>query len=374
MSTNPNNAVGTNGAFGGRTSVNAFNDVLGSLNGRGIISGWALAPSSGMVIVAGGDGSTRDVAVAEDNIGNKTTINNISEEPVPIEIPAAPATGSRIDTVVAYVDNPAQGSATITDNYGACGLIVVSGSASSSPTAPTESDIRTAITADGGAGSVAYYVELGRVTVATGTTDISANMLSSGAYAYIKGNNIGDSTITSSKIANNAVTTAKINNAAVTSAKIDWTTLFLGSPAMGWNDGATSGYVDNRNDGWCGYDIPSFGGAYGTCTTYKGQWGKDQMGGGLKASSATKKGIYLVTVDICAFGEGVDGYKPFRVLKNTSALTGDVGVPMRGGGISVTLITELKANDIINLQIFTTNTNRVTAIRSWCRCYFLRPS
>lgn len=190
MSTNPNNAVGTNGAFGGRTSVNAFNDVLGSLNGRGILSGWALSPSSGMVIVAGGDGSTRDVAVAEDNIGNKTTINNISEEPVPIEIPAAPATGSRIDTVVAYVDNPAQGSATVTDNYGACGLIVVSGSAASSPTAPTESDIRTAITADGGAGSVAYYVELGRVTVATGTTDISSNMLTKGGYAAVTSNNV----------------------------------------------------------------------------------------------------------------------------------------------------------------------------------------
>lgn len=217
MATNPNNAVGTNGAFGGRTSVNAFNDVLSIFNSRGIVQGWDMAPNSGMIINLGGDGSTRDVAVAEDNIGNKTTINNISEEPIPVEIPAAPATGSRIDAVVAYVDNPAQGSATVTDNYGACGLIVVSGSAGSSPTTPTESDIRTAITADGGAGSVAYYVVIGTVTVASGTTDISANMLTKGAYAGVTSDNVDfttfDQDITTGAIANNAVTAAKLASA-----------------------------------------------------------------------------------------------------------------------------------------------------------------
>lgn len=190
MATNPNNAVGTNGAFGGRTSVNAFNDVLSIFNSRGIVQGWDMAPDSGMNITIGGDGSNRDVAVAQDNIGNKTTINNISEQPIPLTIPAAPATNSRIDAVVAYVDNPAQGSATVTDNYGACGLIVVSGSAASSPVEPTEADIRTAITADGGAGTVAYYVVLGTVTVATGTTDISANMLTKGSYAGVTSDNL----------------------------------------------------------------------------------------------------------------------------------------------------------------------------------------
>lgn len=218
MATNPNNAVGTNGAFGGRTSVNAFNDVLSIFNSRGIVQGWEMAPNSGMIINLGGDGSTRDVAVAEDNIGNKTTINNISEEPIPVEIPAAPATGSRIDAVVAYVDNPVQGSATVTDNYGACGLIVVSGSAGASPTAPNESAIRSAITADGGAGSVAYYVVIGTVTVASGTTDISANMLTQGAYAGVTADNV-DFTTFDSKI-----TTAMLANTSVTAGKIDFST------------------------------------------------------------------------------------------------------------------------------------------------------
>lgn len=190
MATNPNNAVGTNGAFGGRTSVNAFNDVLSIFNGRGIVQGWDMAPNEGMIINIGGDGTTRDVAVAEDNIGNKTTINNISEEPIALTIPAAPAASSRIDAVVAYVDNPAQGSATETDNPAACGLIVVEGTVATTPTAPDEEAIRTAITADGGAGTVAYYVVLGTVTVASGTTDISANMLTKGGYAAVKSDNV----------------------------------------------------------------------------------------------------------------------------------------------------------------------------------------
>lgn len=190
MSTNPNNAVGTNGAYDGRTSVNAFNDVLGVFTGRGVLSGWALQPSAGMVITVGGSGSTRDVAVAEDNIGNKTTINNISEAPISVTIPAAPATNSRIDLVVAYVDNPPQGASTDTDNYGACGLIVVSGTAAQTPNAPSDGDIRTAITADGGAGSVAYYVVLGSVLVSMGTTDIDATMITNGTKASIASKNL----------------------------------------------------------------------------------------------------------------------------------------------------------------------------------------
>ena len=194
--TNPDNAVGTNGAFGGRTSVNAFNDVLAVFTSRGVLTGWTIEPSSGMTVAVGGDGETRDVAIAEDNAGNKTTINNISEEPIEVTIDSAPASNSRIDAIVAYVDNPPQGSSTITDNYEACGLIVVSGTTAASPTAPDESDIRTAITTDGGSGATAYYVVLGTVTVASGTTDITSDMITAGNNAGIGSYNIDSTTFT----------------------------------------------------------------------------------------------------------------------------------------------------------------------------------
>lgn len=174
--TNPNDAVGTNGAFGGRTSVNAFNDVLAVLS-SGILSGWACSPNSGMSVVVGGDGSNRDVAIAEDNAGNKTTINNISASPIAVTIASAPASNTRIDLVVAYVDNPPQGTSTVTDNPSACGLIAVAGTPSATPLAPNDSAIRTAITSDGASGSTAYYAVLAEITVATGTTDITSNMI-----------------------------------------------------------------------------------------------------------------------------------------------------------------------------------------------------
>lgn len=183
--TNPNNAVGTNGAYNGRTSVNAFNDNLAVYTGRGVISGWAMAPDSGMTITIGGEAGTRDVAVAEDSAGNRTSVDNISGAPISVTIPAAPASGSRIDLVVAYVVNPPQGSDTSVDNPAACGLIVVSGTPSSTPVAPNESAIRSAITADGAAGSTAYYVVLGQATIPNGTTTITSDMLMVGTYVGI---------------------------------------------------------------------------------------------------------------------------------------------------------------------------------------------
>lgn len=195
--TNPSNAIGTNGAYGGRTSVNALNDVLAAFTGRGIVSGWGCVPSSGLTVALGGDGLTRDVALAEDNAGNKTTINNISQSPVSITLAAAPATNSRVDAIVAYVDNPPAVSATALDNPGTVGLIAVSGVESASPTAPIESDIRAAITADGASGATAYYVILAYVLISSGTTDIDATMITAGEKTYTE---IGDGRVTPDNI------------------------------------------------------------------------------------------------------------------------------------------------------------------------------
>lgn len=192
--TNPSNAVGTNAAYAGRTSANAFNDDLAPYS-RGVLSGWGCTPSSGLTVALGGDGSTRDVAVAEDNAGNKTTINNISGAPVEVTLSAAPGANSRIDAIVAYVDNPPQGSATIADNYEACGLIPVSGTAAASPTAPTDSQIRSAITADGASGTTAYYVVLATITIPAGTTDITTDNIVNGAFATLSSDNIDYATL-----------------------------------------------------------------------------------------------------------------------------------------------------------------------------------
>lgn len=182
--TNPNDAVGTNAAYGGRTSTNAFNDLASAFT-RGIVSGWECVPNSGLTVSLGGDGTNRDVAIAIDNAGNKTTINNISGSPIDITLDAAPVSNSRIDSIVAYVDNPANGVSTVADNPSACGLISVKGTVDANPTAPTEATIRTAITADGASGTTAYYVVLANITITNGTTDITSGEISSGDLSNV---------------------------------------------------------------------------------------------------------------------------------------------------------------------------------------------
>lgn len=185
MSTNPNNAVGTNAAYGGRTSVNARNDILSAWNGRGIISGWSVAPSSGMSVEAGGVSGVRDVAIVEDASGNKTTVNNISGSPISVTLEAAPTTNSRIDAIVIYVDNPPQGEPMVIDNPQPCGIIAVTGTPDSTPTAPNDSAIRAAITADGAAGVNAYYVVIANITVGSGVTDITSDVIQATVAANV---------------------------------------------------------------------------------------------------------------------------------------------------------------------------------------------
>lgn len=175
--TNPDNALGTNGAFGGRTSVNAFNDVLATFDGAGIVSGFEVEPDTGMTVNVGGSGTVRDVAVAEDPFGNRTTVDNISGDPIPVTIDTASTTTARIDSIVAYVNSPANASDTSVDNPTACGIISVNGSSGG---APLDAAIRTAITADGGTGSTAYYVVIANVSVPANTTTITSGLISAG--------------------------------------------------------------------------------------------------------------------------------------------------------------------------------------------------
>ena len=183
--TNPNDAIGTNAAYGGRTSVNAFNDVLSAFS-AGIVSGWNCQVDTGLTVNLGGSVYVRDVAIAEDNAGNKTTIDNTTAgSEVAVTLSAAPASNSRIDAIVAYVDNPPQGTTTDPDNPDACGIIAVEGTPSATPVAPNESAIRTAISADGASGSTAYYVVLAKVTVPTGTTDLIPGYIQQGDKAVL---------------------------------------------------------------------------------------------------------------------------------------------------------------------------------------------
>lgn len=233
--TNPNDSVGTNAGFNGRTTPKAFNDVLAALT-RGVVSGWECAPSLGMTVTLGGDGTQRDVAIAEDNAGNRTTINNRSGMPISVTIGGAPSTNSRIDAIVAYAEGSIQGQGQTSIDYpDGVGLIVVQGTVASTPVEPSEAQIRTAITADGASGTDAFYVVLATITVGTSVTTIGSGAITQGAKSSINGNlsSLADGAVTTAKLASSAVTTAKISSGAVTDAKIASNTITFAKTASG---------------------------------------------------------------------------------------------------------------------------------------------
>lgn len=198
--TNPSDAVGTNGAYGGRTSVDALNDVLGTFNGAGVLSGWNVRADSGMSVLVGGQSGVRDVAVAQDQLGDRTTVNNRLGSPISITLANSSPSTARVDSIVLYVNKPASVSTTTIDNPEACGIIAVSGTT----VAPSEADIRSAISADGGTGSTAYLVVIANITIPAGAT-----------------------VITNTNIANNS-------GKLLAGSTIDWTTVYATGLDTGW--------------------------------------------------------------------------------------------------------------------------------------------
>ena len=308
--TNPNNAVGTNGAFGGRTSVNAFNDVLGAFQSTGVLNGWGVAPSSGMTVACGGNGTTRDVAIAGDTNGNKTTINNISGSPINVTLDSAPASNSRYDAIVVYVDKPPTGNAT-QDNPECCGIIKVTGTAASTPSYPNDGAIRSAITADGASGATAYYAIIGYVLVASGTTTITSGMITSGPRAAIGGNQIANGAVTSDKTNfSNSTVSITIGSKSVNASKVDFGNgmAFIGGhftiPNVTTGSGSTnltiSGLPVMSTVFSCGIEAMQIGQA-STYTSYQ-HFYSDASGASFYIRNTTSSTTATVEINLFVFG------------------------------------------------------------------------
>ena len=138
-----------------------------------------------MTVKLGGVSGTPDVAVALSNSSTKTMIINRLTSAVPVTLAAASTTSNMIDYIGAFVNNPANvptGGTALVDNPSICGIIPVRGSAN---TAPTNAQIRSAITADGGTGTTAYYTVLATISIAKNTTTITSSNITQGASALI---------------------------------------------------------------------------------------------------------------------------------------------------------------------------------------------
>ena len=171
--TNPDNIVRVRARTGGRASVYEANGwcqayTSGLLEGNGVLQN----TSADMNVLVGGSASKPDVVLAENPAGYKIALDLVGQQAVAI---TAPASNSRISAIVAYTDDLSLSTTedTVTGSPASCGLIVVNGTAASTPSEPTDTQIRSAITADGATGSQAAYCVIATILVANNTTIIT---------------------------------------------------------------------------------------------------------------------------------------------------------------------------------------------------------
>lgn len=186
--TNPDNIVRVRARNGGRASVYEANAwcqpfSTGLVEGNGVVQN----TSADMNVLVGGSTTKPDVLIAENASGYKIALDIVGQQAIPI---TAPASNSRISAIVAYTDDlslPTTEDA-VTGSPASCGLIVVNGAASASPSAPTDAQIRNAITADGATGSQATYSVMATIEVANTTTAITDSLITTNCAGIVSRN------------------------------------------------------------------------------------------------------------------------------------------------------------------------------------------
>lgn len=245
--TNPDNIVRVRARNGGRASVYEANGwaqayTSGLLEGNGVIQNTV----ADMNVLVGGSSSKPDVVLAENPAGYKIALDLVGQQAIAI---TAPATNKRISAIVAYTDDLSLQSTedTVTGSPASCGLIVVNGTAGANPSAPTDSQIRTAITADGATGSQAAYCVIATILVASNTTTITDSLITTNV-AQIGSNNIDFTTTTV------AATVTREGGASFTN---DVTRIHLGGHLYCYLYNHEPGFVNTSNNIHVGINIPA---------------------------------------------------------------------------------------------------------------------
>ena len=144
----------------------------GLFSGRGVVRNTV----ADMNVLVGGTTDNPDVVLGKLPSGFLIALDIVGQQVIRI---TAPSSNKRIASVVAYSDNIALNSTdtNTTGSPSSCGLIVVYGSTSATPAAPTESQIRQAVTQDGATGSQAVIAVIANITTESSTTTITDEMI-----------------------------------------------------------------------------------------------------------------------------------------------------------------------------------------------------
>lgn len=272
-------SLGFASRLGGRGSVTA-EQAAAQMYSNGIVSGFVISPATptaNMTVTVGGVAGTPDVMVATNAVGNNVFLKNRNTDAFTLSM-TAPASNSVIYSVVGFTDDlsvATSDATSVADNPSKCGLIAVAGTSAASPVAPSDAQIRTAITSAGFTGSQAAYGVLGYVTLASTTTTITAPNISQ----------VGRTTPLSVAKVNGGSTAGVLTTDAsgnVSSESRDFTTAEFNTGAK-WIDGKT---IYRRSYSWAVTASGSEQGYTDASISYANMGNIIRTEGGLKTSAA----------------------------------------------------------------------------------------
>lgn len=176
--TNPDNIIRLHSRAGGRGSVYEANAPY-QVYSTGMLNGTGTSPNTSPdmnIIVGGGDKpaspTNPHIAIGENPQGYKVMLDIVGTTLLQV---TAPATNKRYTAVVVYANDLSETStnASTTGSPAQNGVILVNGPAAASPRMPNDSEIRAAITDDGGTGTQAVYAIIAAPVIASTTTTIT---------------------------------------------------------------------------------------------------------------------------------------------------------------------------------------------------------
>jgi len=211
----------------------------GLFSGRGVIRNTV----ADMNVLVGGTTDNPDVVLGKLPSGFLIALDIVGQQVIRI---TAPSSNKRIASVVAYSDNIALNSTdtNTTGSPSSCGLIVVYGSTSATPVAPTESQIRQAVTQDGATGSQAVIAVIANITTESSTTTITDEMIAIN-YGKLSSHSIDFTTMPGNKYTTTEQDTGKkwVNGKSIYQKSITFNTTGSGAEETGANNENFS-YID----------------------------------------------------------------------------------------------------------------------------------
>lgn len=211
----------------------------GLFSGRGVIRNTV----ADMNVLVGGTTDNPDVVLGKLPSGFLIALDIVGQQIIRI---TAPSSNKRIASVVAYSDNIALNSTdtNTTGSPSSCGLIVVYGSTSATPVAPTESQIRQAVTQDGATGSQAVIAVIANITTESSTTTITDEMIAIN-YGQLSSHSIDFTTMPDNKYKTIEIDTGKkwVNGKSIYQKSITFNTTGSGAEETGANNENFS-YID----------------------------------------------------------------------------------------------------------------------------------